>query len=157
MQLSYTGSDTLIVKTKTESISIGATLQLGSFTVPGPGEYDVASIACEGQALESGAFVYFMRSEDLMITYLTMLDKDVSKLNDASNTNVLVLDLRSDDSSDTVKAVVKAIEPSYVALVGAGATEAMAAGLGFPVLEPGALKITRAGLPLEGTSILSKS
>ena len=155
MQFTYSSTDTIVVKTKTEPITIGATLQLDGFTVPGPGEYDVASIACEGRAMESGAFVYGIRTEDLTITYLTKLDKEVNKLDGVANTNVLVLDLRSEDEAGDVKAIVKVIEPQYLALIGAGATEKLITDLGFPIIES-SLKITRAGLPLEGTSILKR-
>ena len=156
MQFTHSGTDTIVVKTKTEPITIGATLTIGSFTIPGAGEYDVASIACEGQAMESGAFVYSIRTEDLMITYLTKLDREVTKLDGVSNTNVLVLDLRSDDTADMIKPIVKAVEPQYLVLIGAGATEPLIAELAIPILESTGLKITRTGLPLEGTSILKR-
>src|ERR1044072_274823 len=107
MQLTYSGTDTVVIKTKTESVTLGAGVVIGDFTVPGPGEYDIASIQCEGKSLPSASVAYFIRAEDLTVTFLPTIDIAVSKLDDASNTDILVLDVRSDDTVETVKAVVK--------------------------------------------------
>jgi len=157
MQLSYTGTDNLSIKTKTSPITIGAGLKIGEYTVPGPGEYDIAEVQCEGKTLPSEGVAYFVRSEDLTIMYLPKLLPEASKLDDASTANILVLDIRSDDTSGAAKDLIKAIEPSYVFLLGAGATSEFNTELGIPVAEDSSLKISRTGLPLEGILLVARS
>ena len=153
MQIGYTASGDLQLKTKTETVTMGAGLRIGSKVIPGPGEYDVASIQCEGMAID-GTVAYFIRTEDLMITFLTGLDGLVTKLEDISDTAILVADVRSDDTPEAAKKIIKALEPYYVFLIGAGATPDFIAKLELPQSEDSTLKITRAGLPLEGTTII---
>lgn len=153
MQISFAADGSVAVKTKTETVSLNAEVKLGSFVVTGPGEYDVADIHCDSR-MAGEALASFIRAEDLTVTYLSQLDTEVTKLADASATNILVADIRSDDKPDQLKSIVKALEPSYVVITGAGATKDFVAGLGLAPVE-GSLKLTRAGLPLEGTSVLA--
>ncbi len=153
MIISYTATGDVQLKTKTEPVVLGSSIKVGSYTIPGPGEYDIASIQCEGQAV-SGAFVYLVRDEDLLITLLTTLDPAAAKLDGISDTAVLVLDIRSDDTPEAAKSIIKAIEPAYVFLIGAGATPAFITQLGIPVAESASLKVTKIGLPLEGTTVI---
>lgn len=156
MVISYNSSGDVSIKTKTETVTLGSSVTIGSFVIPGPGEYDVAGIQCEAQALTSG-FASFIRTEDLTITYLGSLDPQAKKLDDVSSTHILVADIRSNDKPEDLKPIVKDVEPSYVVLCGAGATPAFTAGLGLPMVEEQTLKITRAGLPLEGTFVLNRA
>lgn len=154
MIISYTSNGDVSVKTKTETVQLGGQVQIGSFVVPGPGEYDIADIQCEAKALTE-SYASFLRTEDLTVTFLATIESGVTKLDDASSTNVLVVDVRSNDQADSLKPIVKSIEPSYVVLTGAGATPEFAAALGLPPVEA-PLKLTRAGLPLEGTYLLNR-
>ncbi|CAN5194938.1 hypothetical protein BH11PAT4_BH11PAT4_6020 [soil metagenome] len=149
MIISYTATGDVQLKTKTEPVILGSSIKIGDYTIPGPGEYDIASIQCEGQAV-SGAFVYFLRDEDLIITFITKLDPTAAKVDGIADTAILVLDVRSDDTPETAKSIIKAIEPAYVFLIGAGATSSFGSQLGIPLAESSTLKVTRAGLPLEG-------
>src|SRR5437870_3472109 len=119
MNVSYDSKGNLNLKTKTEPVVIGAGLQIGSRAIEGPGEYDIAAIQCEGHALHKG-IAYFIRTEDLLVTYLTDVDDSAQKLDEVSDTDILVLDLRSDSAPEKVKSLIKAIEPAYVLAVGAG-------------------------------------
>lgn len=153
MQIGYVANGDLQIKTKTETVTIGSGIRIGTKEIPGPGEYDIASIQCEGTALD-GAVAYFIRTEELVVTYLTGLDGAASKLDDASDTSILVADIRSNDTPEAAKAIIKAMEPFYVFLIGAGATQEFIAKLDIPQSEESILKVTRAGLPLEGTTII---
>jgi hypothetical protein len=155
MVISYQSNDTVSIKTKQESILVGGGITIGSYTIPGAGEYDIASIQCEGQFIEK-SIVYFLRAEDLTITFVDDADTSVTKVDDASNTDILILDLRSDSESDKVKTIIKGIEPSYVLLIGAGATPEFTAGLGLNPFESSTLKIVRSGLPMEGTFLVPR-
>lgn len=156
MVISYTSAGNVSVKTKTETVTLDGTVTIGSFLVPGPGEYDIADIQCEARALAS-SFATFLRAEELTVTHLAQIDPAVTKLDDAAATHILVADVKSDDQPDTLKPIVKALEPSYVVLAGPGATPEFAKGLGLPLAEGDSLKLTRAGLPLEGTYVLSRA
>ncbi|HSI20181.1 MAG TPA: hypothetical protein VLA04_00510 [Verrucomicrobiae bacterium] len=156
MVISYTSSGDVSIKTKSETVTLGSSVTIGSFVVPGPGEYDIASIQCEAKAL-TNSFVSFIRTEDLTVTFLSELDGQVTKLDDASSTHILVADIRSDDKPDSLKPIIKGIEPSYVVICGSGATPEFAAALGIQPVEGGTLKLTRAGLPLEGTYLLNRA
>ena len=153
MLISYTSNGSVQLKTRTQPIVIGAGVQIGDRAIPGPGEYDIANIQCEGVAL-SNSVTYFLRDEDLLITYLQNLDQDATKLDQISDTAVLILDVRSDDTAAVAKAIIKSIEPAYVFLIGAGAHVGFWAELGIPLAETSSLKVTRTGLPLEGTSLV---
>ena len=156
MVISYTSTGDVSVKTKTETILLNGGVTIGSFVVPGPGEYDIAGILCEAQAL-SESVVYFIRTEDLTITFLGLIEQDVIKLDDAAATHILVVDVRSDNKPESLKPVLKALEPSYVVLTGAGATAEFSAALNLQPAEGDSLKLTRAGLPLEGTFLFSRA
>src|SRR5690242_945986 len=99
MVISYTNSGDVQIKTKTESATLGSTVTIGSFVVPGPGEYDIQGIQVEAKPLTS-SFASFIRSEDLVVTYLAAIDNAINNLADASATHILVVDVRSDDKPD---------------------------------------------------------
>jgi hypothetical protein len=156
MVITHTSSGEVSIKTKTDTIVLGGSITIGSFVVPGPGEYDVSDIQCESKAL-TDSFASFLRTEELTVVFLNKIDPAVAKMDDASNANIVVVDVRSDDTPESLKPIVKAIEPSYVVLSGAGATPEFAAALGLPMVEESSLKITRAGLPMEGTYLLNRA
>lgn len=154
MQITQSTNDTVQLKTKTEPVVLGNDcVRIGQKVLSGPGEYEVAGILCEGQALPL-ATAYFVRDEDLLIAYLTHLDPQVSDLDDVSETGVLILDIKSDDEPSKAKAIIKALEPAYVFLIGAGATSEFRAGLGLTSGESGPLKVTGTSLPLENTVLI---
>jgi hypothetical protein len=138
MVISYTSSGDVSVKTKTETVTLGNDVTIGSFVVPGPGEYDIASIQCEAKPLAT-SFASFIRTEDLTVTFLSRIESEIMKMDDANATHILVVDVRSD-----------------VVLCGAGATKEFVVDLGIPMTEEKTLKLTRAGLPLEGTYLLNR-
>jgi hypothetical protein len=154
MVISYTSSGDVSVKTKTETVTLGNDVTIGSFVVPGPGEYDIA-IQCEAKPLAT-SFASFIRTEDLTVTFLSRIESEIMKMDDANATHILVVDVRSDDRPSDLKPIIKSIEPSYVVLCGAGATKEFVVDLGIPMTEEKTLKLTRAGLPLEGTYLLNR-
>jgi len=127
---------------------------LEEYAVPGAGEYDVAGIQCESHVYPEGA-AYFLRAEDLVIAYFTGPVKEATKVEGASNTAVLVLDVRSNETGDDYKTLIKAMEPSYVFVRGAGATPEFRASLGLAPFEGSTLKVTVTSLPLEGTQLVA--
>jgi|GEM_PF-5316675 len=153
MQITYTANGSVQLKTKNLPVTIGGQVTIGDKVISGPGEYDIASTQCEGVALPL-ATAYFIRDEDLLITYLTHLDPEVTKLDDISDTAILVLDINSEDTAGSTKSIIKAVEPAYVFLIGPGVTAAFVEELGLTKGETGPLKVTRAGLPLEGTTLI---
>lgn len=155
MQITYTNADQIQLKTRTQPVQIGNDqVVIGDRVISGPGEYDVASIQCEAHALPL-ATAYFIRDEELLIAYLTNLDDEITKLDDSNDTDILILDLRSDAPIATAKSIIKAIEPTYVFVIGAGASTSFLDSLGLPKGEEHSLKITRSGLPLEGTFLIT--
>jgi hypothetical protein len=154
MLITYTAAGTVQLKTKTVPVVVGNGVAFGEKVISGPGEYDVASIQCEAKALPL-AVAYFIRDEDLLITYLTHLDPEVTKLDDISDTAILSLDISSEDTAGSAKSIVKALEPAYLFLMGPGATSSFIEELGVPKGESSSLKITRTGLPLEGTTLIA--
>lgn len=153
MQLSITSTGSVQLKTRNETVSLGDAVLVNQYEIPGMGEYDVAGIQCEAYGLSTG-IAYFIRLEDLLVAYLSEPNAEIEKLDDASGVNILVVDLRSDDTADKLKGIIKSLEPSYVVLRGAGATEAVRTGLGLPTEQITSFKASRTALPLEGTTIL---
>lgn len=154
MQVSYTSSGSVNLITKTSPVLISPGVTLAKYSIPGAGEYDVDAIQCEAINL-SDSIVYFITTEDLTVTYLAKVSQDIIKLDDASATNILIVDLRSDDKPEDLKPILKSLEPSYLLLIGPGATEEMQDALGLPKLGNTVLKVTRSSLPLEGTFLVA--
>jgi hypothetical protein len=154
MNLSYSSNDEIVINTKGRNIILGNQVRIGEFVVPGAGEYDIASIQCEVNELTHGQ-VYFIYAEDLVITYLDELNQEITKLDDAAGTVILILDLRSDDDLNQIKPILKTLEPSYLFLRGAGATEELKKALNLPVHPTSVLKVQKTSLPLEGTFLVS--
>ena len=153
MVISYATDGTVVAKAKNATLSLGSTIKIDSFVISGPGEYDVASVHCEAAHLQM-ATTYWFRTEDLSIVLLTQPDASVVKHSASSNTDILVVELRSDDTPDLLKPILKALEPAYLFLIGAGATPEFAAGLGLPKYESATLKVSKASLPMEGTFLV---
>jgi len=154
MQISYQSDGTVGIVSKGKSVHLGSVTKIEDYTIPGAGEYDVAAVQCEVHALPGG-LAYFFHVEDITITFLTSLLPEVTSLDEASSTDILVVDLRSDATADQFKSILKRLEPSYVMLMGSGATPELAQALGLPPFEGSALKITRTSLPEEGTFLLN--
>ncbi|MCC2631652.1 MAG: hypothetical protein K0S20_351 [Patescibacteria group bacterium] len=155
MVISYLSDDKVSIKTKTETVTVGNGVQIGQYKVSGAGEYDIAAIQCEAQYLET-ATAYFLRTEDLTITFLDQIDAQITKLDDASNTDILIVDVRSNEKPEDLKPVLKALEPAYLFLIGAGADSAFQEGVGLPLKESAPLKIVRTGLPMDGTRLITR-
>ncbi|MEI6477370.1 MAG: hypothetical protein WCO52_00015 [bacterium] len=153
MVISRQGDNGVSIKTKTETVTIGDGVQIGSFKIPGAGEYDVATIQCEAQNLAK-ATVYFIRSEELTVVFLSEVDTDVTKVDDASNTDILIVDLRSDTDVADLKSVLKVLEPGYLLLTGSKADASFLSTLGLPAYESSTLKVSRTSLPMEGTQLV---
>ena len=156
MVITYSGNDSVAIKTKTETVLIGPGVTVGSFALPGAGEYDIASIQVDGVVLSS-SIAYFIRTEELTTLVLDQVDPAINAADELSNTDILIVDVRSDDTPESVKSMVKAIEPSYLVLTGAGATVGLITALGLPRVEGDSLKVSRTSLPLEGTTVLARA
>ena len=153
MTIGYTSADTISIKTKNETILINGEVQIGHYLIPSAGEYDISAIQCEAQNLGQ-AIVYFIHTEDLTITFLSALQSEVTKLDDASNTDILILEVRSDNTAEDLKPILKALEPAYLFLIGAGVSSEFVESLGLPTQATQNLKVTRSALPLEGTTLI---
>ena len=153
MQLVFASDGSVTLKTKQETVSLAETVSIGDYKISGAGEYDVTGIQCEG-AVTGPSVSYFIWIEDLQFTYLTALNSEVSKLDKANGTHVLIADIRSEDLPEQLTTILKKLEPTYVALFGAGNTEEFRKALGLPLQEGTTHKMTRASLPLEGTILL---
>jgi hypothetical protein len=152
MLISLLSNDSVQVKTKTSSMAIGNGVTIGTYSIPGAGEYDIAGIQCEAVYADT-ALCYYMRAEDLQITFVDGPDLSMAKQDEASRTDILIIDLRSDTEVSTVKSLIKSVEPSYIALIGAGVTADFLSGLALPH-QASPLKLTRSSLPIEGSYLL---
>jgi len=151
MTIQFSPDGSVVLKSKAETITLGKGVAINSYSLPGRGEYDVASVQAE--VYQAGnALAYCLRTEELLTVFLDIPDLAVSELDDVSNTNILILDLRSDSSTDVVKTIIKRLEPSYVFAI--GISPSVIESLTLPQ-QPAPLKVTRAGLPLEGTTLIT--
>jgi hypothetical protein len=153
MVISYAADGNVAVKAKTATISIGPELKVNQHPILGAGEYDIFSVHCEGINLTTGQ-VYFFRTEDLNIGFLTQLDTDLVKYDGATSCDILVVELRSDDKVESLTTILKKVEPSYLFLTGVQPSLELLAKLAMPKYESSVLKVTRQSLPLEGSSIV---
>ena len=143
----------MAAKLKAATFSLGATVRIGEYELPGAGEYDVSAVHVEAKNLEAG-IVYWLRAEDLQVAYLSHTDPTVNKHEEAAATDILVINLSSEDTAASLKPLLKSMEPSFLFLIGAGATPDLMKSLSLPMQEGGSLKITKVGLPEEGTTLI---
>jgi hypothetical protein len=153
MVISYSAEGNVVAKLKATTFSLGATVQIGEYTLPGAGEYDVNSVHVEAKNLEAG-IVYWLRTEDMQVAYLSQPDASISKHDEAASTDILVMYVRSEDTAAVLKPILKAMEPAYLFLIGPGATPELTTALSLPMQEGGSLKIQKTGLPEEGTTLI---
>lgn len=153
MNITYqaNGALTLGLKQVTQ-VSFGTEITLGNFVIPGAGEYDVNGVPCEVHPLNH-SFLATVRLEDLTICYLPELAPEVKLAEEAVSAHILCLMTRSNDQPEMVKNLIKALEPSYVFLMGIDATREFAEKISSTIEQASTFKISRSSLPLEGTII----
>src|SRR5437667_82344 len=117
MTISYQADDRVVATSKGLTVTFGKDVAINEYIIPGAGEYDVAGVQCEVYSLGT-SLAYFARIEDLVVTFLHDTNHGVSELDDASSTNILIMDIRSDVKPEDVKPILKRLEPSYVFLIG---------------------------------------
>ena len=156
MNISYSSADKVILKIKNDSVTLGDGVKIGDYQVTGAGEYDIANIQCEAKALEK-ALLYFVRAEDLTITFLSDVDTSVIKVDEASKTDILIVDVRSNAEAADLKNILKQLEPGYLFLIGSGNSPELVKSLGLPSYESSTLKVTRSSLPQEGSYFVPQS
>jgi hypothetical protein len=153
MTITQSSPDRVVIKGKQATVTIGKEVQIGDYTIPGAGEYDVAGIHCEGQYLSEGA-AFFLQVEDIVLCYLTQPHADLLKVDNVSDTDILIVDLRSDDTAAALKPIIKAVEPSYVYLLNSTGRTDLITELNLPVETVPILKVTAGTLPAEPTPTL---
>lgn len=153
MQISY-ASQGLTAKSKDQVIQLGSTVTVNGYAIEGAGEYDVAGVQLEVANLER-ALAFFIRVEDLTLTYLSGADPKVVDLDQASSTDILLIEVASDQGIDQLKPILKALEPGYLFLIGPGATPELRTQLNLPVEPSSTLKVSRLSLPQEGTFLVN--
>ena len=154
MTVQFAPNGSIVLKGRSNSVVLGKSIRLGEYEVPGMGEYDVAGVPCKVQNLTQGT-VGFIQFESLQFTYLSQVDASISKIDEAVDTDVLVVDVRSDDEPNQLKPILKLLEPSYLVLTGSGNTESFQKALGLPVAQGASHKVIKSGLPEEGTTLLT--
>lgn len=153
MVISYSAEGSVVAKLKATTFSLGTRVKIGEYEILGAGEYDVASVHAEVQNLKD-SIVYWLYAEDLHITFLSQPDSSISDQDMAASTDILVVELRSDDSPDKLKTIIKRLEPAYVFLIGPGAIPELFVAMGMPMIAEPTLKVLRTSLPIEGTSLI---
>lgn len=151
MQLSLTSSGDVLLKEKGVEVTLGTSVRIGSYEVPGAGEFEVETVPCTVEVADE-QFAYFLVVDGVHVTYLDPAVAGVSDLSDASSTEVLVVRLRGDESKELLTTLVKKLEPGFLVLTGSSAEE-LGSTLGLTP-EPGnVLKVSRTSLPEEGTRL----
>lgn len=155
MIINFASRDKLTIKSKNATITLDGKVMVGDFSISGPGEYDVNGTQVEVQSLVAGlaSFVYV---EDMVITHITNLEQELTKIKGVSDTNILVVDLKSNDTADKLKSIIKSLEPSYIYLLGAGKTAEFIAQLGIITEKCKSLKVTLSSLPESGTTLIEE-
>lgn len=151
MQLSFTSAGDVLLKEKSTEVTLGTTVRIGTYEVPGAGEFEVDGVPCTVEVADD-QFATFLVLDGVHVTYLDPAVAGVSELAEASSTEVLVVRLRGDESKELITTLIKKLEPGYLVLAGS-TQEELGSTLGLTA-EPGAvLKVTRSSLPEEGTRL----
>ena len=155
MIINFISRDKIAIKSKNAIITLDGGVAVGSFKISGPGEYDIDGVQVEVQPIKAG-LASFIYSEDMVITHITDLQQELTKIKGISDTNILVVDLKSDDTVEKLKPIIKAIEPSYLFLIGAGKTTEFITQLNLTIEKVKTLKVTASSIPESGTSVIEE-
>ncbi len=113
MNIKKTSTDRWELKTKKSVVLLGETIGIDSFTIPGPGEYEVAGIEAE---VSKG--IYCFDVEDMMIVYIAKDKKDFSadELKKLADCDILFIPVAGAETMQIKEAlsVISNIEPSVV-------------------------------------------
>ncbi len=159
MQISRLGSNQIELKTRQGVVVADSQLRIGTVTIDGPGEYDVAGIAIQG-LLGEGQTIYVLGMEDVR---LCLVPEKPQRFNQALIEQMGSIDIAivpvvgADTLADTVT-LINDLEPNLVIPMGdSKAVEEFAKHSGVTSEPVTALKVTKSTLsPDERQTVILK-
>lgn len=156
MQITSSGSQTVEIRTRDVAIRLAETVQLGTFVIPGPGEYEVGGVMAD-----VGRRTMRLETSELVVGYLrpgTMQAPNDHDLEELGAVDLAVVPVGG--ASLTVKDAAVAISQLDTNLVlvlpDTPATLATLGKAGVSTTsQAGAWKVTRSQLPTEGTTVVA--
>lgn len=140
--------NTLSIKGSQSIVALHNSVKLGTFEVPGPGEYDVAGTSAIVLAAPSCTAVVSV--ETVSILYLDRPYKVDPESEEFSNVDIIAIRVSSAEDISVAQEVVKAFEPRAYILFGLPASEIIETAK--LTVEPIAKwTVTANSLPEEGT------
>jgi len=140
--------NTLQIKGGQSTVSLHDKVRLGTFEVPGPGEYDVAGTSAI--VLPAPACTAVLSVETVSILYLDRPYKIDPEKEDFANIDIVAIRLSEKDDIATAQQIIKDLEPRAYVLFGLAATEIIST-LKLTVEPTAKWTVTANSLPEEGT------
>lgn len=140
--------DTLHIKGGPSVVSLHNSVRLGTFEVPGPGEYDVAGTSAI--VLPAPSCTAVLSVETVSILYLDHPYKIDPEREDFANIDVVAIRLTAPDDIAVAQEVIKDLEPRAYVLFGLPAAEIITT-LKLTVEPVAKWTVTANSLPEEGT------
>lgn len=141
--------DTLLLKDGTITVKCADSVELGTFTAPGPGEYDVSGVSCIVLP-QTEALATTITFDNLTVLYVDRpikLDKDDE---DLANIDVIVTRVATAEQLKAAQTLIKDFEPSGWAIFGTLPAADIAKELNLSTEPEEKWTVTAAGLPEEG-------
>lgn len=139
--------DTLIIKSGSTIVNLHESAAIGTFALPGPGEYDVDGVSAI--VLPNDICTIVLRVETVSLLYLDRpyeLDSDNENL---ANIDAVAIRVSKPDDFDAAQQVIKQLEPRAYVLFGLPA-EQIVDGSKLTVEPVDKWSITANSLPEEG-------
>lgn len=146
MHISHS-DNTLHIKGGPSIVALHNTVNLGTFEVPGPGEYDVAGTSAI--VLPAPSCTAILRIETVSLLYLDRPYKIDPESEDFANIDVVIIRLTSPEDIPVAQQIIKDLEPRAYVLYGLAASEIITT-LKLTVEPTSKWTVTANSLPEEG-------
>lgn len=143
--------NTLQIKGAQSIVALHDTVRLGTFDVPGPGEYDVAGTSAI--VLSAPSCTAILRVETVSILYLDRPYKLDPEREDFTNIDVVAIRVSQKDDISITQQIIKDLEPRAYVLYGLDAAEIIGE-LKLTVEPTAKWTVTANSLPEEGTEAI---
>lgn len=138
--------ETIQIKTKNTTISLGIENKVGDFVLSGPGEYEIAGVEIEGVGK-----IYLFSTEEMRIAYLDKMDRPLNDLEQelVGDVDILFIPVGGDDVLDAKAAlqIINQVDPRIIIPVYYQELASFTEVEGIAPEYVDSLKITRTTLP----------
>ncbi len=148
MQIVRPSSSVLELKLKQATVILSPeSIKVGSVTVDGPGEYDIAGVAIKGMALEHQT-LFFLNAEDIRICCVLQQPEKLTQTikEELGNIDLAVVPVTAEAAIADTVTLINDLEPAAVIPIGGGNIDEFAKTMQASGEVQDSIKITKAQL-----------